>query len=177
MESHALEGGHDPQAGESHFVRRHQHIARVQRPVVDADGRGRVERAGQLADQAQGVGQRRRAILLQCHVGRIGDEILFGHVGRGAVGTSAKRKDDERVLDRNRRQPVEVSGELYRLFGGEVEEERLDGHDAVVVGIVAAEYRTQHADANLVYDAKPAEGRRRQRTGRGISGQGGALLD
>ena len=160
-EPHTLEGGHHPEAGEAHLVRRHQHIARMQRPVVHADSSRGVERAGQLPDQAQSIWQRRRAVLLQRHVGRVGDEIFFDHVRGGAVGTRAEREDDERVRDLDQGQPLEVGGEIRRLFGSQVEGERLDRHDAVLVGVVATEHRTQDADANLVYDAISAEGRRR----------------
>jgi len=115
----------------------------------------------QLSDDAHRVGHGRRAVLLERHVRRLGDEILFHEVGRGAVSPGPERRDHRRVTERQRREPREIGCQVACLFRSQVEGKGLDGHRPVVLWVVASEHGAEHAGTNLVDDAVSAECRRR----------------
>ncbi len=165
-----------PQSRQPHFVGRHQDVARVERTVMHARRRGEIEGARELADQPHGVRHGRGTVLLQRDVGRLGDEVLLHEIRGRAVRARGIRRDDRRVLEGERRQTAEVGGEVARLFRGEVEGERLDGDGPVLLGVVAAEHRAEHAGTYLVHDAEPAERGRRRRARRCVSWQRQPLL-
>ena len=80
-----------------HLARRHQDVARVEAPVTNAGHGGEVERPRQLANQAQRVGDRRRAVLAQRDVHRLGHEVLLDEEGGAALGAARQRRDHRRV--------------------------------------------------------------------------------
>ena len=91
-------------------------------PCTTCDGRGEVERAGQLRGDAQRVGRRRRPVLADHEVERIGGDVLLGEIGgrrrecRRASGAASagcvKIGGDE---------PIELGDQLMHALGRQIE--------------------------------------------------------
>ena len=149
---------------------RDEDVARVQGPVEDAGGRGRVKGAGQLPDEPHRVGHGRPGRTASARR-RPTRRRSTPEPGRPSIRRArGERGDRGGMPDAERCQAAECGGDVTRLFRSDVEEKRLDGDGAVVFGIVPAEDGAEHADTHLVHDAVSAEGRRRE-TRRRISGQ------
>ena len=89
-----LERAGDAEAGQPHVVGRQQHVARMQRAVHDVDRRGEVERAGQLRRDPQRVGRRRRAVLADDEVERVGGDVILREIRGDAVDAGRERRGD-----------------------------------------------------------------------------------
>ena len=89
-----LERAGDAEAGQPRVVGRQQHVARMQRAVGDVDGRGEVERAGQLRRDAQRVAGRRRPVLADDEVERLGGDVVLREIRGHAADAGRERRGD-----------------------------------------------------------------------------------
>ena len=75
------------------------------------------------------------------------------------------RRDDCRMREVGRDQPLELGDELVHAFGRQVEAEQLDGDQLVLPGIVGAKHGAERARANLMQNAERTERVRRRGAG------------
>ena len=134
----------------------------MQRAVRDLDRRGEVERAGQLRRDAQRVAGRRRPVLADGEVERVGGDVILGEKRGDAADAGGERRHQRRVRQIGGDQPLEFGDELMPALRRQVEFEQLDGDEPLARRIVRAKHRSQGSRTNLMKNSKRSEGVRRR---------------
>ena len=109
----------------------------MQRAVDDLPVGGVVERFGQLAGDADGLGRRRRAVFPQHDVERLGRREVLREVRAVAVDPGRPRRGDEWMLQLGLDQLLEFGDELMNTFRRKVEAEQLDRDETIAILVVS----------------------------------------
>ena len=118
---------------------------------------GGVERAGQLPGDPQGIDGRHRA-LSNRDVEGFGGDVILGEIGHHARHPGRDRRDNRRVRQLDRNQPLELGDELMDTLGRQIESKQFDGDETIVVRIVRAKDGSRCAGANLMENPERTEG-------------------
>ena len=89
----------------------------MQRAVPDVGGRGEVEGAGELGRNAQRVDGRRRPVLADHEVERIGGDEILREIGGHAVNAGRERRRDRRMRQIGGDEALELGDELMDTIG------------------------------------------------------------
>ena len=162
----------DAEPGGARLFGRDEDVARMQRAVADAGGAREVDRAGELGDERQHRGDRRRRVVPHRDVERLGGDVLLGAVGDRPLDAGGDRLDDRRMEEPGLGGARQLVGQRLRLFGRDVEAEHLDRDQPVARRLVGAEDGTERANANLMQHPEGAELRGCREGRRVVSGQG-----
>ena len=121
-------------------------------------GRGReIERARELRDDGENVGDGRRPVLSQRAVERLGGHVRLREPGDAVFYAGANRRCDRRMRESAPGEHLERVRQLPCAFGREIEAERLDGDEPAFDRVVSTEDETRRAGAHLMQDTKRAE--------------------
>jgi hypothetical protein len=137
----------------------------MQRPVDDADDGGEVERAGELRDDAKRLAGRRRPVLANDSIERIGGDEILGQKGRCLHDARGERRGDRGVGQIGGNEALQAGDELVDALGRQVETEQLYRNELVLLGIVGSKDRAERTRANLMKNAERTERVRRRGTG------------
>jgi hypothetical protein len=160
----AFERASDAQPGQPHIIGADQDVARMQRAVDDADDGGEVERAGELGDDAKRLAGRRRPVLANDRIERIGGDEILGQKGRCLDNARGERRRDRGVGQIGGNEALQAGDELVDALGRQVETEQLYRNELVLLGIVGSKDRAERTRANLMKNAERTERVRRRGT-------------
>jgi bacillithiol biosynthesis cysteine-adding enzyme BshC len=171
-EPDALQRLHHPEPGGSRLVRRHEDVAGMQPAVPDPGGPGEIDGAGQLGDERQHRLDRRRRVVPQGHVERLGRDVLLRAVSDAAFDPGRYRFDDRGVEEPGAGSAGQLVGQGLRLLRREIDPEGLHRDEPIAFRLVGTEDRSERADPYLMQDPEGAELRRCGEWGWVVSGQG-----
>ena len=162
----ALESARHAEAGYPNLVLRDEHVTWMERAMVDAHGRGKVERSGKLDADAQRVGRQRLALVANNDVERILRHIVVREIRDAAFHSCGDRRGDARMSEPGGNQLLELGDELLHPLRRQAETEDFDGNEAISIGFVRTKHRTQCPCTDLMENPKRTE---RTRGGRASS--------
>jgi hypothetical protein len=154
----ALQRSGHANAGQPRLVIRQEHIARMQRTMVDVRHRRQVERSRQLHRYAKRISGRRRAVLTNRQVQRFGRDVILCEVRRHARDTGRQWDRDCGVIQVGGDELIELGNELMDAFGRQIQFEELDRNQSFAPRVISAEYRPKRACTNLMENPKRSEG-------------------
>ena len=125
--------------------------------MQDAGRGGEVERPGELGDDGERVGERRRAVLAKRGVERFGRDVGLREPRGRALDAGGDGRRDRGMIEAAGGEVGQGGGELGGAFGDEIEAERLDGDEAAFESVVRAKNRAQRSGADLVQHAERSE--------------------
>ncbi len=125
----------------------------MQRAVPAAGGPRGVEGVGHVRQDWQRAIERRRRQMAQRDVERLGRDVLHREIRRHAFEASVEHRHNRRMRHGGRRESSKGVGELRDDFGHDIQAERFDGDETVLLWVVSSKNRTQHAAADLMQDA------------------------
>ena len=152
-----LEGFDDAEPGRAGLFGCDEDVARVQRAVADARRTREIDRAGELGDERQHGGNRRRRVVPHGDVERLGGDVLLGAIRHRPLDAGGDRLDDRGMEEACLGGPCQLIGQRLRLLGCDVETEDLHGDQPIAFRLVGAEHGTERADADLVQHPEGAE--------------------
>jgi hypothetical protein len=157
-----VERARNARTGEARVLggRADEDVARVQRAMSLPRRPRVVDRAGHRAQNRERARKRHDAELPERDVKRFAGHVFEHREWRRPFEAGVEDRHERRVRG-GARGAAERVAERGGGFGNEIEPERLDRDESIVIGIVGAKNRSQGAAANLVQDAIRAEGGRR----------------
>ena len=156
-QANPLEGFDDTEAGRPGLFRCDEDVARVQRAVTNTHRTRKIDRAGELRDEGQHGGNRRRRVVPHGDVERLGGDVLLGAIGHRPLDAGGNRLDDRGMEEAGLGRPRQLIGQRLGLLGRNVETEGLHGDQPIALRLVGAEHGTERADADLVQHPEGAE--------------------
>ena len=133
----------------------------MKRPVAKARRAREIDRARKLCDERQRGVEPRRRVVTDRDVERLARDVLLGEIRRPSFDAGGDRRDDRRVPEARVDEPLKLIGQRPRLFGRQIEAERLDRGEPVARRLVGTKDGTKNTDANLMQDAERSECGRR----------------
>ena len=127
------------------------------RAVADARRPREIDRAGELGDERQHRGNRRRRVVPHGDVERLGSDVFLGTIRHRPLDAGGNRLDDRGMEEACLGGPRQLVGQRLRLLGCDVETEGLHGDQPIAFRLVGAEHGTERADADLVQHPEGAE--------------------
>lgn len=173
-----FKGGHDAETSEANLVgiRRNKDVTWMKRAVPGPGSPRGINGVCHLREDRQRAIERRWREVAERDVQCLGRDVFHRHIRRRTFQSCLDDWYDGGVMQTRRRKSPERVGKARDLLGNDVEAERFDGDEPIVLRIVRAENRSQNAAADLVQDAIGAKGRRRSETG-GLVERQRRLLD
>ena len=126
----------------------------MQRAVLDVHRGGKIEAAGKLGDHAARRVGGGRPVFPEGAVERFRLDVLVREKRRRAGDTGGNRRDDARMTEVSRDQPLEVGHQLPRAIGRKVRRKQLDGQNAVALRVVGTIDRPERPGTDLMQHAK-----------------------
>ncbi len=157
MKTDFLKGGDDAKAAHASPLRRHEHIAQVKPPVTHAGTMRHIDRFGQLLDQRQRRGHRGRRVVPHGDVKRLGRDILLGQVRYALLEPGRDGRHQAHVGQADVDETLERLDERLGLLRRDVDVKRLDGEEAILLGVVGAKDWPENTNADLMHDPKRSE--------------------
>ena len=149
----------------------HQHVAQVQRAVMDPLAGRAIERLRQAAQRHERGVDRRAARLPDDRVERIADDVLLREIRLFAFDAGGERGGQRGMVGLLRDDVFERGGEIGGLLRRQIEPEHLQRDQTAFDRIVRAKDGSEAAGPNLMQDSKgTARSRRRVENG-SVSGQ------
>jgi hypothetical protein len=149
-----LQGLGDAKAGHVDLSRRgDQHIARMQRTMMDARRYSRVERLRDLPQDGQGLPEAAGGAAPDAGIESISADVLLCEPRRASHQARGVRADDARMRRKDATKTAESIGKIACPLRSEVESQDFDRNFPFAGGIVRAKDRAEDACANLVQDA------------------------
>jgi hypothetical protein len=137
----------------------------MERAVRDPHRGGKVERACELGRDANRIGWRRRSVFAHREVERLRGDVILGQIGPDVDDAGGDRRDERRILEMCRNDPLELGDELMDALRREIEPEQLDRDEPLARRVICAKHRSQRPGANLMKNTKRSE-RVRERSAR-----------
>ena len=132
-----------------------QHVAQVQRSMLEPPRVGRVDRAGELRDPLHRLPRTRLAP--QRDVERLALDVLANHVRGTRFEARRQRRHDCRMRDLHVDDVGQRVPEHLDLLGRQLELEALDGDRSIAVGFTGAKDGTENAGTCLMQNPVRAE--------------------
>lgn len=131
----------------------------------DTNGAGGFHRLRHLPDQRPGGLDWRGCQPAQADVERFGRDVLHREIRGGAFKACVEQRDHCGMFDGDRRQALQNPRKPGANLRHDIEPESLDGDEFFLLRIKRPKNWSQDATADLVQDAKGAEGSRRGESG------------
>ncbi len=141
--------------------------------MADSGGSREINRTGELGEKRERPIERRRGVVADRRVERLGGDVLLGTVRDSSLDPGGNRLHDGRMKQTGVGGAGKLVRQELRLLGGDVEPEYLDRHQPVTRRLVGAKNRAEGANADLMQDPKRAERGRWSECDRVVYGHSG----